>query len=161
MWIDIGPHVDKNGEKQPIQVNTYLFNFFHNPREASSRSRIFLISLVYVCIYLCIYVCHISWPNEKRFRPEIWYTRVSTSQGNQGSQGNVRENEKVSGKSGKCQGKWFSVREIFHCHFTRFLLRTRQVVLYHWKWFKDSQSIIHLIVRNLSDKKKNTNCTIW
>ena len=27
-----------------------------------------------VFIYLGIYVCHASWPNEKRYRPEIWYT---------------------------------------------------------------------------------------
>ena len=49
---------------------------YQNPREASSRSRIFLNSLVYVCVcmYLLIYVCHVSWPNEKRYRPEIWYT---------------------------------------------------------------------------------------
>ena len=43
---------------------------FQNPREASSRSRIFLNSLVYLCIWVCIYlfihVCHVSWPNEKR-----------------------------------------------------------------------------------------------
>ena len=49
-----------------------------NPSAASSQSRIFLISLVYVCInvfiYLCIYLCHASWPDEKRYRPEIWYT---------------------------------------------------------------------------------------
>ena len=25
---------------------------------------------VYMCF--CIYVCHASWPNEKRYRPEIW-----------------------------------------------------------------------------------------
>ena len=52
--------------------------FFQNPREASSRSRIFLNSLVYLCISVivcvCIYVCHVSWPNEKRYRPEIWHT---------------------------------------------------------------------------------------
>ena len=30
-----------------------LFNY-QNPREASSRSRIFLNSLVYVCMYLCV-----------------------------------------------------------------------------------------------------------
>ena len=43
-----------------------------NPREASSRSRIFLISLVNVCIYLCIYLFmyvfiylgRASWSNE-------------------------------------------------------------------------------------------------
>ena len=39
-----------------------------------SKSRMFLISLVYVCIYLFMYVCHASWPNEKRYRLEIWYT---------------------------------------------------------------------------------------
>ena len=27
---------------------------YQNPREANSRSRIFLISLEYVCIYLCM-----------------------------------------------------------------------------------------------------------
>ena len=37
---------------------------------------IFLISLLYVCIfvYVSIYLCHLSWPNEKRYRPEIWHT---------------------------------------------------------------------------------------
>ena len=29
---------------------------------------------VCVCIYLCICLCHVSWPNEKRYRPEIWHT---------------------------------------------------------------------------------------
>ena len=29
---------------------------------------------VYVCIYLFIYVCHGSWPDERLYRPEIWYT---------------------------------------------------------------------------------------
>ena len=31
---------------------------------------------VYLFIYVCvfIYLCHVSWPNDKRFRPEIWYT---------------------------------------------------------------------------------------
>ena len=48
---------------------------FQNPCEASSRSRIFLFSLVYVCMYEFIYLCHASWINEKRYRPEIWYTR--------------------------------------------------------------------------------------
>ena len=42
-----------------------LFSF-QNPREASRLSRIFLISLVYVC--------HTSWQNEKRHRLKIWYT---------------------------------------------------------------------------------------
>ena len=37
----------------------------------------------------------------------------------------VRENEKVSGK---CQGKLFSVRELFRGCFMRFLLGTRQVL---------------------------------
>ena len=42
------------------------FNFIsQNP-----RLRIFLI----VCMYLCIYLCYASWLNEKRYRPEIWYT---------------------------------------------------------------------------------------
>ena len=40
---------------------------FQNPREASSRLRIFLISHVCVCIYvfiyLFIYLCHASWPH--------------------------------------------------------------------------------------------------
>ena len=60
--VNIGissPHVDFHNE---------------NPRDASSRSRIFLFSLVYVCMYLFIYVCHASWPNEKQYRPEIRYT---------------------------------------------------------------------------------------
>ena len=47
--------------------------YFQNPRETSSRSRIFLISLAYVCMYLFMYLSHASWPNEKRYRPEIWY----------------------------------------------------------------------------------------
>ena len=23
---------------------------------------------------VCVYLCHASWPNEKRYRPEIWHT---------------------------------------------------------------------------------------
>ena len=46
-------------------------------REASRKSRIFLISLEYVCIYLCmylfIYLCHTSGPKENRYRPENWH----------------------------------------------------------------------------------------
>ena len=52
-------------------------SMYQNPRKASCRSRIFLNSLVYfchVCISVFIYVCHVSWPNEKRNRPEIWHT---------------------------------------------------------------------------------------
>ena len=46
-----------------------------NPREASSRSRIFLISLIYVCIYVLHLCISVTPPaNEKRYRPEIWYT---------------------------------------------------------------------------------------
>ena len=48
-----------------------LENQFKNPHEASSRVRIFLFSLVYMCVYLCVYVCRVSWPNEKRYRPKI------------------------------------------------------------------------------------------
>ena len=44
---------------------------YQNPREVSSRSRIFLISLVYMWMYV---LCHASWPNEKRYRPEIRHT---------------------------------------------------------------------------------------
>ena len=50
------------------------FREFHqNPGETSRRSRIFLFSLLYMCIYVFIFVT--SWPNEKLSRPEIWYTR--------------------------------------------------------------------------------------
>ena len=46
-------------------------------REASSKSRIFLISLEYVCIYLCmylfIYLCPTSGPKENGYRPENWH----------------------------------------------------------------------------------------
>ena len=28
---------------------------------------------LYMCV--CMYLLHASWPNEKRYRPEIWYTR--------------------------------------------------------------------------------------
>ena len=34
---------------------------------------IFTSICVYVCMYLCIYSCPASRPNEKRYRPEIWY----------------------------------------------------------------------------------------
>ena len=54
-------------------LNLDVVKPFQNPREANSRSRILLISLVYVCIYLFVYVCHASWSNEKRYRLEIWY----------------------------------------------------------------------------------------
>ena len=49
---------------------------YQNPREVSSRSRIFIISLVYVGICIFIYLCHVSWLNEKRYRPEIWHTHT-------------------------------------------------------------------------------------
>ena len=49
-------------------------NSYQNPREASSRPRIFLNSLEYLFVYLFVYLCHASWPNEKRYRPEIWYS---------------------------------------------------------------------------------------
>ena len=29
---------------------------------------------VHVCMSVFIYVCHVSWPNEKRYKPEIWHT---------------------------------------------------------------------------------------
>ena len=54
------------------------FFIFRNPREASSRSWIFLFSLVYegMYVFMCVfvYVCHTSWSNEKQYWPEIWYT---------------------------------------------------------------------------------------
>ena len=70
------------------------------------------------------------------------------------SPGNVRENEKVSGKSGKmiqCQGN-FSLP--FHAFFVKNASGTLTL-----KMIKDSQSILYLIVRNLSEKN-STNCTI-
>ena len=27
-----------------------------------------------ICVYLFICLCHVSWPIEKRYKPEIWYT---------------------------------------------------------------------------------------
>ena len=27
-----------------------------------------------ICVYSFKYLCHASWPNEKRYRPQIWYT---------------------------------------------------------------------------------------
>ena len=33
-----------------------LISHFQNPREASSPSRIFLFSLVYVCMYVCMFL---------------------------------------------------------------------------------------------------------
>ena len=42
-------------------------------RRAAGRGK-FLFLLVYVCMYLCVYLCHASWPNEKRYRPEIGYS---------------------------------------------------------------------------------------
>ena len=50
----------------PQTIAKFICSFlvlYQNPREASSRSRIFLISLKYMC--LCVYLCHVSWPNEK------------------------------------------------------------------------------------------------
>ena len=47
--------------------------FYQNPCEASSRSRIFLFSLVNM--WLCLSVCTAPFGHkEKRYRPEIWYT---------------------------------------------------------------------------------------
>ena len=50
-----------------IYISTF-YNKYQNPREATSRSRIFLFSLVYACIVA-------SWPNQNCYRPELWYTR--------------------------------------------------------------------------------------
>ena len=53
---------------------TLFMSFVHyidqNPRKASSRSWIFFNSLVYMFVGLY----GTSWPNKKRYRPEIWYT---------------------------------------------------------------------------------------
>ena len=52
----------------------YVFNYFNhqNPREASSRSRLFPFSLVYVFIkihvrivYLCIFIC-VTFPDQTK-----------------------------------------------------------------------------------------------
>ena len=55
-----------------IRWNTQI-NIKIHVRRAAGR-RIFINSLVYVCICVYVYMCHASWPNEKRYRPEIWYT---------------------------------------------------------------------------------------
>ena len=31
-------------------------------------------SYFHLIICLCIYVCHATWPNQIRYRPQIWYT---------------------------------------------------------------------------------------
>ena len=50
---------------------------FQNPREGEQPIKdipnFTCISFCYK--YLFMYLCHVSWPNEKRYRPEIWYTR--------------------------------------------------------------------------------------
>ncbi len=60
-----------------------------------------------------------------------WFARVATCQGSHGSQGNVRGKRKLSGKSGKCQGKWLNVREKFSigcfCQFNYLLDAVRIV----------------------------------
>ena len=33
-----------------------------------------ILKFTCIFVYLFVYVCHVSWPNEKRYRPEIWYT---------------------------------------------------------------------------------------
>ena len=50
----------KNPREASSRSRTFLISLvyvciYQNPREASSRSRIFLISLVYVCI--CLFIC--------------------------------------------------------------------------------------------------------
>ena len=42
--------------KQTIMLLRYVMNIFQNPREASSRSRILLNSLVYLCMRVCVYL---------------------------------------------------------------------------------------------------------
>ena len=41
-------------KKQKNPINGYLDDYCQNPSVASSRSRIFFNSLVYLCIYLCV-----------------------------------------------------------------------------------------------------------
>ena len=43
-------------------------------RRAAGRGYSYFHLYVFLRLYLFIYVCHASWPNEKRYRPEIWYT---------------------------------------------------------------------------------------
>ena len=45
---------------------------YQNPCEASSRSRIFLYSLVNMLVCESVFTTHFGH-NEKRYRPEIWY----------------------------------------------------------------------------------------
>ena len=80
-----GQHPVKNLRETSSRLRIFLVSLvcvYRNPRLAGSQSIIFLISLVYACIYvfiyLCMYLCHVSWPNEKRYRPEIWYTYSNT-----------------------------------------------------------------------------------
>ena len=62
-----------------VEVNRIFLKLanFQNPREASSRSRIFLFSVVnmLVCDSVCRCVCTAPFShNEKRYRPQIWCT---------------------------------------------------------------------------------------
>ena len=33
-----------------------------------------ILNFTCICVYLFVYLCHVSWPNEKRYRPEMLYT---------------------------------------------------------------------------------------
>ena len=68
-------HVQKMNvfSHQKCSHGVMTFASFQYPREANSRSRIFLFSLVYFCFYL--FMCGTPpVQNEKRYRSEIWYT---------------------------------------------------------------------------------------
>ena len=47
----------------------FFASWNQNPREAGREYSYFHL---YMCV--CIHVCHASWPNDDRYRPDIWYT---------------------------------------------------------------------------------------
>ena len=74
--------MEKNAMVWRLGLKNFYFEeqVFQNPREASSWSRIFLISIVYLCICECVYLCmylfvsRLLAKQKKRYRPEIWHT---------------------------------------------------------------------------------------
>ena len=48
---------------------------YQNQRDVSSRPiNFYFYSFVYLTVCVFNFLCHASWPNQKRYRPEIWYT---------------------------------------------------------------------------------------
>ena len=68
VWIF--DHFQNSSALRSLWMTPYSVN--QNPREASSRSRIYVFSLVNILVCWLVYPA-LFGHNEKRYRPEIWY----------------------------------------------------------------------------------------